>query len=117
MLRVALFTLLSAAVHTMGEPLAFVSGQTSSWSNWDIYLRDLASGVTTRLTTDPAIDNHPARSPDNQWVVFSSRRGLGEYDLWLGDVTNVEATVRQLTFHARSEVAVPFGNPHPTLVP
>jgi hypothetical protein len=58
-LRVAFFTMLSAAVHAMGEQVAFVSDQASPWSNWDIYLRDLASGVTTRLTTDPAIDSHP----------------------------------------------------------
>jgi Tol biopolymer transport system component len=114
-LLVALFTLLSAAVHTPGEQVAFVSDQADKWNNWDIYLRDLASGATTRLTTNAAIDNHPDLSPDNHWVVFSSTRGSGEFDLWLGDVTNVEATVRQLTFHAYpngAQTLYPSRHPH-----
>jgi len=112
---VALFTMLSAAVHTLGEQLAFVSDQADKWNNWDIYMRDLTSGVTTRLTTDPAIDNHPDLSPDGQWVVFSSTRGSGDFDLWLGNVTNVEATAQQLTFHAYPngpQTLYPSRHPH-----
>jgi dipeptidyl aminopeptidase/acylaminoacyl peptidase len=60
-----------------GTQVAFVSDQADKWNNWDIYLRDIDTGVTTRLTTDPAIDNHPDLSPDGRWVVFSSTRGSG----------------------------------------
>ena len=115
MLLVAFFTMLSAAVHTLGDQLAFVSDQADKWNNWDIYLRDLVSGATTRLTTDPAIDNHPDLSPDGTRVVFSSTRSSGDFDIFLGDVTNVEATVRQLTFHAYPngpQTLYPSRHPH-----
>jgi len=95
--------------------LALVSDQASRWNNWDIYLRDLNSGYTTRLTADPAIDNHPDLSPDGQSVVFSSTRGSGEFDLWWGQVANVEATLRQLTFHSHPngpQTLYPSRHPH-----
>lgn len=35
-MHVTLFTMLSTAIPTRGEPMAFVSDQASPWSNWDI---------------------------------------------------------------------------------
>jgi len=90
----------SASLVDSGEWIAFVSDGGFPWGNWDIYLRNLGTGATTRLTTDLAIDNHPDLLMDmeNQWVVFSSNRGpSGEFDLYLGDVADVEGTLRQLT--------------------
>ncbi len=116
-LLVAIVVLVSAALHLRAdEQIAFVSDGTNKWSNWDIYLRNLTTETTTRLTTDPAIDNHPDLSPDGRWVVFSSTRGSsGEFDLYLGDVTNVEATLRQLTFDSHPngpQSAYPDRHPH-----
>lgn len=79
------------------EWMPYVSDGASAWANFDIFAIDLSSGTTTQLTTDAEIDNHPDISPDGKWVVWSSTRGNGEFDLYLGDFTNVEATARRLT--------------------
>ncbi|MBI4325236.1 MAG: PD40 domain-containing protein [Chloroflexi bacterium] len=110
-----LMTTLAVLPAIAGTQMAFVSDQADNWNNWDIYLRDLASGATTRMTTNTAIDNHPDLSPDGKWVVFSSTRGSGEFDLWLGDVAKVEGTLRQLTFHDHPngpQTLYPSRHPH-----
>ncbi len=43
--------------------------------NWEIYLRDIATGAERRLTFDPAFDGFPSISPDGNWMTFSSSRG------------------------------------------
>ena len=51
-------------------------------SNQDIWVRDLARGVTSRLTFHPATDNLPIWSSDGSRVLFPSRRS-GAYDLYI----------------------------------
>lgn len=46
--------------------------------NANIYVMDLASRTTTRLTTSSAIDTSPSYSPDGQRIVFESDRGGGQ---------------------------------------
>jgi Tol biopolymer transport system component len=43
-------------------------------ANHDIWLVELARGVSTRLTFDPSWDNHPVWSPDGNQIVFASNR-------------------------------------------
>jgi Tol biopolymer transport system component len=43
-------------------------------SNWDIWLIDVARGVPTRLTSDPALDSNAVWSPDGSRIVFNSAR-------------------------------------------
>ena len=46
-------------------------------NNTDIWLLDVVRGVSTRLTSDPAIETDPVWSPDGRHVAFSSdRKGL-----------------------------------------
>jgi Tol biopolymer transport system component len=40
--------------------------------NFDIWLTELARGVTTRVTFDPANDNFPIWSPDGSRIAFNS---------------------------------------------
>jgi Tol biopolymer transport system component len=47
----------------------------------DIWIYDLASGVRTRFTYDPADDIHPVWTPGGESLVFASKRG-GHYDLY-----------------------------------
>jgi len=40
----------------------------------DVWIYDVESGGRTRLTTNPAVDNNPAWSPDGKTIIFSSTR-------------------------------------------
>jgi Tol biopolymer transport system component len=49
-------------------------------SAWDLWLIDLARGVTRRLTSDPALDANGVWSPDGSRIAFfSARNGGGIY--------------------------------------
>jgi eukaryotic-like serine/threonine-protein kinase len=49
--------------------------------NRDIWLLDVATGKTTRFTSDPGWDAFPTWSPDGSRIIFTSNRG-GVYDLY-----------------------------------
>ncbi len=72
-------------------------------NNRDIYIYDLLTGVPTRLTTDPGIDNHP-----DTWsnlMVWSSNGNYlgtnpeGDFELYLADMTDIPGSIEQLTFN------------------
>jgi hypothetical protein len=50
--------------------------------NWDIWVMDLARGVRTRFTFDPAPEAWPVWSPDGSRIVFASAR-KGHFDLYV----------------------------------
>jgi Tol biopolymer transport system component len=52
----------------------------------DLWIRDLARGVTSRFTFDPADDTTPVWSPDGRRIVFSSDR-KGTADLYEKDAS------------------------------
>ncbi|HEV8370538.1 MAG TPA: hypothetical protein VGQ39_21485, partial [Pyrinomonadaceae bacterium] len=54
----------------------------------DIWLFDLARGVPTRFTTDPASDSSPLWSPDGTQIVFASTR-QGVSDLYIKTASGV----------------------------
>ena len=41
----------------------------------DVWLMELARGVTSRFTFDPTNDSYPIWSPDGNWIMFGSDRG------------------------------------------
>lgn len=49
--------------------------------NYDLYVVDVESRETRRLTSDTAADRNPSLSPDGSEVIFTSRRS-GETMLW-----------------------------------
>jgi eukaryotic-like serine/threonine-protein kinase len=53
-------------------------------SNTDIWVRELARGISTRFTFDPSFDTHPAWAPDGSRIVFASNRA-GTMDLYIKD--------------------------------
>jgi len=63
--------------------------------NRDIWLLEIATGKTTRFTSDPGWDAFPTWSPDGRRIIFTSNRG-GAYDLYqkalndTGDGTGTE---------------------------
>ncbi len=50
-------------------------------TNTDIWIYDLARGLRTRFTFDPAVETEAVWSPDGRTIVFSSNR-KGQYDLY-----------------------------------
>jgi len=68
-----------------GARLAYVRVDPQS-KNADIWLMDLARGVPTRFTFDPAPDNWPVWSPDGSRIVFASAR-KGHTDLYVKDAS------------------------------
>ena len=42
--------------------------------NWDVWIHDLTTGVSTQLTFDPGRDYSPIWTPDGEYVVFHSSR-------------------------------------------
>jgi dipeptidyl aminopeptidase/acylaminoacyl peptidase len=56
-------------------------------ANTDVWLREFARGVMTRLTFDPARDGLPVWSPDGKQVAFSSYREGGAAQIYRKDAS------------------------------
>ncbi len=67
-----------------GRSLALMS---NSGGNADLWFLELARGVLSRFTSDPANDVFPIWSPDGTRMVFSSTRITGAHDLYQKAVT------------------------------
>jgi Tol biopolymer transport system component len=101
--------------------LVYYVSDGGSWDNWDIYSYNIASGIETRLSYNPAIDNHPDISHlDSNRIVFSSNRGNGEFDIYLANADDIDGTAVRLTddSHAASPTAGwvdpdPYPDRHP----
>jgi hypothetical protein len=68
-----------------GARLAYVMQDPQS-KNENIWVVDLARGVRTRFTFDPAEDDTPVWSPDGSRIVFASSR-KGRMDLYVKNVS------------------------------
>lgn len=62
-----------------GKRLAYTLSDARG--NQDIWVRDLSSGATTKLTFDPQVETAPVWSPDNTRIAFAAVRG-GRRDLY-----------------------------------
>jgi len=64
------------------EKRVAVENMDPSTRSWDIWLLDLARGISSRFTFDPRLDVFPVWSPDGGSIVFASQRA-GPEDLYL----------------------------------
>jgi eukaryotic-like serine/threonine-protein kinase len=63
-----------------GKRVAFERNDPQT-QNRDIWLLDIASGATTRFTSDPGWEAFPTWSPDGSRIIFTSNRS-GVYELY-----------------------------------
>jgi serine/threonine protein kinase/Tol biopolymer transport system component len=75
-----------ASLGTIAHPSIAANGRhialaMTAQGNPDIWLTNVDSGVTSRFTTDPAVDFSPVWKPDGTLIVFRSSRN-GVFDLF-----------------------------------
>lgn len=63
---------LSPATNRDGTKVVFASNRNAYW---DLYVLNLATGQTTRITDTPEYDGNPAWSPDDQWIIYETLVG------------------------------------------
>ena len=66
----------SPSISPDGSRIAYV--WDGNGNNFDIYTKQLRTGVVSRITTSPAADTHPAWSPDNQHLAFLRQAEAGD---------------------------------------
>jgi eukaryotic-like serine/threonine-protein kinase len=71
----------SLAISPNGRLVAFERADPQNFSTRNIWLYDLARGVTTRFTFDSGWDANPVWSPDGSRIAFGSLRSRG-FDLY-----------------------------------
>jgi hypothetical protein len=108
-----LLSTLGAPVLAQGETgpglVVFASNRSG---NYEIYVLDPATGLTTQLTNNPANDIDPQWSPDGSQIVFASDRD-GDYELYVMKPDGSD--VRQLTNNEAQDIQ-PRWQPNGTYV-
>jgi uncharacterized protein YgiM (DUF1202 family) len=97
-----LLTALGAPVLAQGQTgpglVVFASNRSG---NYEIYVLDPATGLTTQLTNNPANDIDPQWSPDGTQIAFASDRD-GDYELYVMKPDGSD--VKQLTNNQAQDV-------------
>lgn len=114
-LLISLILIAGINIGSLAQVVYYV-GDGGLWENWDIYSYNIQTGIETRLTTDPGIDNHPVISHyDTTRVAFSSNRDNGEFEIYVADVGDIDGTAVRLTFdnHPPPNVMGAYPDRHP----
>jgi len=88
------------AVEPGGNHIAFSSNRDG---NWDIYLLEIETGDTRRLTATLGYEGRPSWSPDGQWITYEAYYE-GNFDIWLMPVTGISEPIR-LTTHPAMDLS------------
>lgn len=77
-----------------GRSIAYYSDETG---NFEVYVKDLATGVVHRITNDPGYDGAPAWLPDGRLSFVSNRDGDNEIFIIAVDGTGLQQLTRNTT--------------------
>jgi tricorn protease len=103
---ILLFLLIESAVTAQGTRLLrqpSLSANHISFSyGGDIWITELSSQKTLRLTSTAAIESNPYISPDGKWVVFNSNRS-GNTAVYIVSIEG--GTPKRLTWHPSASLA------------
>lgn len=69
-----------------GKKIAFSKVVGTTTINEEIFVKNLVTNVTTRLTNSAGPDLQPSWSPDGSKIAFTSRRS-GQYQIWIMNAT------------------------------
>jgi TolB protein len=83
-----------------GRQIAFSSHRDG---NWDIFLLDIKTGETRRLTATLGYEGRPRWSPDGQWITYEAYYE-GNFDIWLMPVEESGEPIR-LTTHLAEDLS------------
>lgn len=83
------------------EPVVSPDGKSIAFSshrdgNWEIYLLDLQTGATRRVTATLGFEGNPAWSPDGQWLAYEAYAD-GNFDIWLLPIDGLSEPFRLTT--------------------
>jgi TolB protein len=81
------------AVSPDGKQVAFASNRDGEW---DIYILDVSTDKTLRVTNSQAYDGAPTWSPDSQYIVYQTKNGK-KVDLIIQSVTDLNSDPVQIT--------------------
>lgn len=84
------------AVSPDGKQIAFASDRDGQW---DIYILDVTTDQTQRITNSQAYDGAPAWSPDGQNIVYQTKQGK-KIDLIIQSVADLNTSPIQITADA-----------------
>lgn len=112
------FSSLTTPIHAAILPektgeITFVSDRDG---NLEIYTMKPDGTNQARLTNNAGRDVQPARSPNGEWIVFSSDRNGGEGDLWIMEKKSNETALMQLTSSGAATDRFPAWSPKGDLI-
>ncbi|GAB4516916.1 MAG: hypothetical protein OHK0046_22970 [Anaerolineae bacterium] len=66
-----------------GGEVAYMSNQRGNPGTWDIFVLDVARGLSAPLTSDPLDERYPAYSPDGSQILYHANPNDIDYDLYV----------------------------------
>ncbi|MEX2030113.1 MAG: hypothetical protein WD906_03990 [Anaerolineales bacterium] len=88
------------ALNPANDQLAFASDRDGGW---DLYVMDLQSGDTRRLTNTPGYEGHPSWSPDGLWLTYEAYQQT-DFDIWILRVDGSQPPI-QLTNQESQDIS------------
>lgn len=81
-----------AVISPDGKQIAYSVSMASSADRNDLWMLDIASGATQKITAMPGLQHEPAWSADGKTLYFLSGQGGPTHDIWTVDLASKATT-------------------------